>query len=157
MNALAERDLPSFQFVERHHLDLDTSAAQALDAASQLSTQDAPLVKALLRLREAPARLAHRLGWRNTLESRPPFDLHELTLLERDGNQAMAYGLIGRFWRTDFGLEPVPDAQAFIRHEEPRVARLVMTFHCSARPEGVRQHTETRVRCPDRRQLANAA
>ena len=151
MNELAERYLPDFQFVERHHLDLDTSAAQALDAASQLSTHDDPLVRSLLRLREAPARLANRLGWRNALEARPAFGLHEFTLLEHDGDQAMAYGLIGRFWRTDFGLEAVPDAQAFMRYEEPGVAKLVMTFHCSPRPAGVRLHPETRVHCPDRR------
>ncbi|WP_271104455.1 hypothetical protein [Pseudomonas tohonis] len=149
---LGERYLPQFQFVERHQLPLRATARQALDAVGDLTVHDDPLVRTLLRIREAPARLAGALGRENRLKDRPPFGLHEFTLLERDADQALAYGLIGRFWRSDFGLERVDDANAFSAYAEPGVAKLLMGFHCSPGTDGgIVLHTETRVHCPDRR------
>lgn len=149
---LGERYLPQFQFVERHQLPLRATPRQALDAVGELAVHDDPLVRALLHIREAPARLAGMLGWSNRLEGRATFGLHEFTLLERDADQALAYGLVGRFWRSDFGLEPVDDANAFSAYAEPGVAKLLLGFHCTpGADDGTTLHTETRVYCPDRR------
>lgn len=149
---LSQRYLPQFQFVERHQLPLRATPRQALDAVGELAVHDDPLVRTLLYIREAPARLAGALGWRNSLKGRATFGLHEFTLLERDADRALAYGLIGRFWRSDFGLQPVSDAAAFDAYAEPGVAKLVLSFHCSSGADGrTTLHTETRVYCPDRR------
>jgi hypothetical protein len=40
------------------------------------------------------------------------FGLHSFTLLKNSASE-LCYGLRGQFWRTDFGLENVPDASAF--------------------------------------------
>lgn len=120
---------------------------------SQLTAEHDPLVQRLLQIREAPARLALRLGLRNALADRPRFGLHEFTLLGRQGDREIAYGLIGRFWRGDFGLRPCADGDSFRRFAEPGTARLVLHFSCERgeREDEVRVHTETRVHCPDRR------
>lgn len=120
---------------------------------SQLTAEHDPLVQRFLQIREAPARLALRLGLRNALEDRPRFGLHEFTLLGRNADRELAYGLIGRFWRSDFGLRPCADGDAFRRFAEPGTARLVLHFSCEqAEKEGFTLlRTETRVHCPDRR------
>lgn len=119
----------------------------------QLTAEHDPLVQRFLQIREAPARLALRLGLRNALEDRRRFGLHEFTLLGRNADRELAYGLIGRFWRSDFGLRPCADGDAFRRFAEPGTARLVLHFSCEqAEKEGFTLlRTETRVHCPDRR------
>ena len=57
----------------------------------------------------------------------------------------MAAGLVGRFWRLDGGLVPIPDADAFLRYAEPNVPKLVMNFSAEPDGEGTRLSTETRV------------
>lgn len=126
---------------------------QVLDAVTRLTAEHDPLVQRLLQIREAPARLALRLGLRNALAERPRFGLHEFTLLGRQGDREIAYGLIGRFWRGDFGLRPCADGDAFRRFAEPGTARLVLHFSCEQAEQGgfTLVRTETRVHCPDRR------
>lgn len=148
--ALADRYLPVFQFAEHHQLAIRGNAGQALDALSTMSPDDDPLIRALLALREAPARLAALLGRKNALKGRGTFGLHEFTLLERDGDQALLYGLVGRFWRADFGLQPISDGAAFRQYASPGVAKLLLIFHCQVNADGGLQvHTQTRVYCPD--------
>lgn len=40
------------------------------------------------------------------------FGLHSFTILEKSSSE-LCYGLQGRFWRADFGLENVPNANAY--------------------------------------------
>ncbi|MEL7938868.1 hypothetical protein [Pseudomonas delhiensis] len=147
---LADRLLPSYQFSERHHLRIAAPPGALLDAVATLGDEEDPLVQRFLRLREAPARLALRLGLGNALAQRPRFGLHEFSRLGRDGDEALALGLVGRFWRADFGLRPCPDAEAFRHFAEAGCARLLLYFHCEAAGAGdTWLHTETRVHCPD--------
>ena len=129
------------------------SPGQVLDTVSQLTAEHDPLVQRLLQIREAPARLALHLGLRNALEDRPRFGLHEFTLLGRHGDHEIAYGLVGRFWCSDFGLRPCADGDAFRRFAEPGTPRLMLHFSCApAEQDGFTNvRTETRVHCPDRR------
>ena len=108
------------------------------------------MIRRCLQLREAPARLALRLGLSNSLQDRSRFGMHSFSLLVREADQA-AYGLIGRFWRSDFGLLPCANGEAFRTFHQPGVARLLMLFQCEpARDGSTRLITETRVHCPDR-------
>lgn len=145
--------LPQYQFSERHSLTMQASPGQVLDTVARLTAEQDPLVQRFLQIREAPARLALRLGMRNALADRPRFGLQEFTLLGRNDDQEIAYGLIGRFWRGDFGLRPCADGESFRRFAEPGTARLILHFSCEpgAREGEVRVHTETRVHCPDLR------
>ncbi len=104
--------LPEFQFSERHTLNMRASPGQVLDAVTQLTAEQDPLVQRFLQIREAPARLALRLGLRNALADRPRFGLHEFTLLGRHADREIGYGLVGRFWRSDFGLRSCADGEA---------------------------------------------
>ncbi|MEW3492587.1 hypothetical protein QOZ03_25495 [Pseudomonas aeruginosa] len=132
--------LPHWQFSEHHQRLIDAPAAAVLDAVEDLLRFDDPLVRAFLVLREAPGRLA----------GRPRFGLHEFTRLERRADQAIAYGLVGRFWRADFALERIADGEHFRCYDQPGVAKLVLCFRCTPSASGTLLHTETRVFCPDR-------
>ncbi|WP_221768382.1 hypothetical protein [Pseudomonas aeruginosa] len=142
--------LPHWQFSEHHQRLIDAPAAAVLDAVEDLLRFDDPLVRAFLVLREAPGRLAGLLGRRNDLAGRPRFGLHEFTRLERRADQAIAYGLVGRFWRADFALERIADGEHFRCYDQPGVAKLVLCFRCTPSASGTLLHTETRVFCPDR-------
>lgn len=149
---LSDRLLPHYHFSERHRLLMAAAPGALLDVAAALTDEEDPLVRRLLQIREAPARLALRLGFGNALAQRQRFGLHEFTLLGRDGDAALAYGLIGRFWRPDFGLQPCADATAFRHFAQSGCARLLLSFHCEAAAEGgTWLTTETRVHCPDLR------
>ncbi|WP_315808372.1 hypothetical protein [Pseudomonas sp. C9-3] len=152
-DALLNHLLPEFQFSERHTLNMRASPGQVLDAVTQLTAEQDPLVQRFLQIREAPARLALRLGLRNALADRPRFGLHEFTLLGRHTDREIGYGLVGRFWRSDFGLRSCADGEAFRRFAEPGTARLMLHFSCEPTDrDGYTQvRTETRVHCPDRR------
>ncbi|QRY80329.1 hypothetical protein JVX91_04180 [Pseudomonas sp. PDNC002] len=150
---LLERLLPDFQFSERHSRDMRATPTRVLDAVTELTAEHDPLASRFLQIREAPARLALRLGLRNALADRPRFGLHEFTLLGRNGDRELAYGLIGRFWRSDFGLRPCADGESFRHFSEPGTARLMLHFSCDPGDgDGTtRVRTETRVHCPDAR------
>ncbi|MCO2950013.1 hypothetical protein FA255_19525 [Pseudomonas aeruginosa] len=124
--------LPHWQFSEHHQRLIDAPAAAVLDAVEDLLRFDDPLVRAFLVLREAPGRLAGLLGRRN------------------GADQAIAYGLVGRFWRADFALERIADGEHFRCYDQPGVAKLVLCFRCTPSASGTLLHTETRVFCPDR-------
>lgn len=148
--SLAERLLPDYQFSERHQLEIAATPTAILDAVATLEADDDPLIRRCLQLREAPARLALRLGLRNALQDRPRFGMHSFSLLARDSEQS-AYGLVGRFWQSDFGLRPCTDDETFRAFSEPGVARLLMIFRCQPIAHGkTLLLTETRVHCPDR-------
>lgn len=147
---LAAQLLPEYQFSERHQLEILAAPSAILDAVAMLEAEDDPLIRRCLQLREAPARLALRLGLSNALQDRPRFGMHAFSLLAREADQA-AYGLIGRFWRSDFGLLPSANGEAFRAFHQPGVARLLMFFQCEPASDGsTRLITETRVHCPDR-------
>lgn len=148
---LAGQLLPVFQFSERHALDVQAAPGRILDAIEQTSDEDDPLVRLFLQVREAPARLALRLGLRNGLAERPRFGLHAFTPLGRADDREIAFGLIGRFWRSDFGLRPCTNGDEFRTFHEPGTAKLLLHFRCEEGTHGARLHTETRVYCPDRR------
>ena len=142
--------LPGAQFSERHSAIVPGPAEAVLDTLGALDTGDDRLVELMLTLREAPSRLVARLGGKSDLAERPRFGLHEFSLLERRAD-ALVLGLAGRFWRLDFGLHPIPDADAFRHIDVPGIARLVMIYTLAPRADGQFDLvTETRVFCPDR-------
>lgn len=145
---LSDDYLPAYQFVERHQRQIAASRAQVMHALQQLPTWQDPWVRRFIQLRELPARLAARLGYRNALTQRAPFGLHEFTLLACNSEE-IVWGLAGHFWRGDYGLQPVADAAAFAALRQ--VPRLVLSFSiCPLAADRVLLCTETRVCCPHR-------
>lgn len=152
---MTEDWLPSVQFRECHarrHLVADAEAL--LTAAEQYDDREDPVMDTLLRLREWPARTAVRLGFRNASAGRPRFGLADFVRLQRSGD-TLAYGLVGRFWRPDFGLETIASPEAFRRFDRPGVAKLVLRFDVLREPDGTATlRTETSIHCPDARTRA---
>lgn len=156
---LSRAYLPRHDFAERHERILAAPPPAVLDAVERMDVGDDPAIAALMRLRRLPERLVGRLRGRAKAETgadetgapaRPrAFGLHSFTRLERTGD-ALAYGLVGRFWRLDFGLEPIADAAAFRAFDRPGIARLVMSYETAPLPDGrTRLVTRTRIACPD--------
>ncbi|BBH12448.1 hypothetical protein CH06BL_16960 [Chromobacterium haemolyticum] len=142
--ALAERILPSYQYVETHSRVLPAASDSVLDAVQRIAPADDRWARRFMALRELPGRLSGALP-----ENRPPFGMHSFTPLARDGESEMVLGLAGAFWRADFGLREIGGLEDFIALNEPGVARLLLSFHCEIVAEGVRLSTQTRVHCPD--------
>ncbi len=148
---LANRYLPSFQFSERHGIALiKAPAAAILAAARNFDDRRDRVVNALQALREVPARLAVALGRRNELAGRPRFGLADFFQLEETDNE-IALGLIGQFWKLDYGLVRIRDANAFLNFSAPGYGKLVMVWSVLPVEGGHRLLTETRISCPDRR------
>ncbi len=146
---LMTRYLPCYQFAEEHSLHVPASPARVLDMAARPDVVDDPVARRLISLRELPNRLAGRLGFASALQNRPAFSLDEFTLLGRDGERELAFGLAGRFWRSDYGLVPLADARAFATLDATGIAKLVLNFTAQPEGQGTRLTTRTRVWCGD--------
>ncbi len=149
--------LPTWQFEEVHHIRSRAAPGALLDAAAAYDPADDALINTALRLREAPARLASRLGGRSALAQRPRFGLADFLPLGRDGDAALAYGLAGRFWEPGYGLQPLADAAAYRAFAQPDAAKLLLGFVVRQAAGVCTLTTLTRVHCgsePARSRLA---
>ena len=147
---IADRYVPAFQFSERHAIaSIRAPAAVILDAMKNYDDRQDKILDALLTVRELPSRAAAALGRKNALHARARFGLNDFFLLE-ENDREIAFGLIGRFWKPDYGLLPVSSAADFQAYRQPGVAKLLMSF--SVAPNGAEHWsltTETRICCPD--------
>lgn len=152
---LIDHYLPSYQFRERHTLVVSVSPNALMDAVLQPGTTEDPWARRFTQLRELPDRLFGLAGVRSGLLHRPAFGVDEFMPLGRDGERELALGLIGRFWRADYGLVRLPHApERFKDFVEPGIAKLVLNFSTQALPNGrTLLATETRVQCVDRAAL----
>jgi hypothetical protein len=149
---LIDKYLPAFQFSERHQLLVENPAACLLDAVTLAGTIDDPWVRIFIWLRELPGRFIGTLGGDNALENRPAFGLSDFTLLGRDSDREIAFGLIGRFWQSDYGLVAINGPADFASFNAPGVPKLVLNFVVEPMDGGrARLRTETRVFCNDRK------
>ncbi|KER73180.1 hypothetical protein HR51_11435 [Burkholderia cepacia] len=124
--------IPSFGFHEVHESKpIDAAPARIIDTVTALDMRTDPVVNALLNIREFPGTLA--------------------ASLHRD-ETSLSLGLVGRFWRPELGVLPIADAAAFIQHDDPRDAKLVLRFEVVGLASGAHMlRTETFVHCPTAR------
>jgi hypothetical protein len=151
-NALADWQnrslyLPDFQFYERHRTVITTRHPEKiLPAIADFDIQQDAIISALMSVRQLPQKLRRR---QSTTASRP-FGLHNFTLLENSASE-LCYGLRGEFWRADFGLEEVPDSDAYRAPLPPGSAKLLLRYQVqSCGDESYALCTETFIHCPDR-------
>lgn len=151
-DCLATKYLPLYHFLERHEvIGIAATPEAILDAVKNFNDQQDQVLDILLRAREFPSRLATYLGMHNQLSKRKRFGLNDFLLLEETSTE-IAFGLVGRFWRLDFGLTAIKDAAEFRNFDARGVAKLVMSFTVQQSLPGVQKLlTETRVSCPDLR------
>lgn len=139
--------LPQFQFHEKHRTVIHTDHPETiLPLIANFDVRQDPVIRRLMSLRQIPQKFL-RNPQSNAIGD---FGLHSFTLLKSSASE-LCYGLIGQFWRTDFGLEDVPDASAFQTPAAPGSAKLLLRYRITELVPG--QHelcTETFVNCPDR-------
>ncbi|MGJ5175958.1 hypothetical protein ACQR16_34110 [Bradyrhizobium oligotrophicum] len=146
---LLNRFLPNYQFSERHETRVRCPPGELLDLIQSWEPPRDRFSDIAMTLRQMPARLMHRLA-PGRHAAPQPFGLKSFAPLGRDGDGAMVGGLIGQFWRNDFGLVPIASPEAFIAFNAPRTPKLVLGFMAEPEGELTRLITETRVYCPDR-------
>jgi len=143
--SLIDQLLPAYQFSERHSCRMAAEPAMVLDAVPAYRPDDDRFFRFMIGLRELPM---HLLAKADRIPE--PFGLHNFTLLART-DEAIVYGLIGKFWRLNYGLMPVVSGEAFRSFSENGVAKLALSFAVENASAGqTRLVTETRVHCPDR-------
>ena len=151
MNLIAEYP-PVFQFFERHRLLVTAAPADLLDVVTLEGTVEDPWVSRAIRLRELPGRLLASMGHGNRFRNRAAFGLRDFTLLGRDSDREIAFGLTGKFWQMDYGLVSIHGPDEFEAFGAIGVPRLALIFSAELADEGhVWLSTETRIFCNDRR------
>lgn len=140
---LLDHYLPDYQFQEVHTRQTRATPERLIDAAQAYRPEHDRFFRSMITLRELPMRLFDRTP------RRAAFGLQDFTLLERQPEQ-LVYGLAGRFWQNDYGLESITDGATFRTFDRPGVPRLALGFMAKALGNGRCQlQTQTRVYCPD--------
>lgn len=144
--------LPVFSFYEVHDSSAIRAEPEAIIAAvAALDARADRVVDVLLSIRELPSTIRNSFRTPSQRQSFVPFGLDTFTLLQRTDNE-IAFGLVGRFWRPDFGICHIPSARDFEASSDPGVAKLVLRFQAIEHPGGpCTLRTETFVYCANTR------
>lgn len=134
--------LPEFHFHEIHRARMHAdSVPTIIQALKQFDMQQDVIARTLMAIRKWPEKLLPGFTPQD-------FNLHRFTLLNESAEE-ITFGLVGRFWRLDMGLEAINDAQDFIRHDNPLHARLIVRNQVFQRSVGEYEvMTETFIYCP---------
>ena len=139
--------LPQFQFHEKHRTVIHTAHPEhILPLIANFDVRQDVVIRRLMFLRQLPQKFL-RNQQANSIGN---FGLHSFTLLKNSASE-LCYGLRGQFWRSDFGLEKVPDVSAFQTSVTPGSATLLLRYQVTELAPGQHElNTETFVYCPDR-------
>lgn len=145
--SLMEEFLPHHQFSERHQITVRCRPGEVLDVVQEFEQPRDRLSEIAMHVRQLPDRLLRRLE-----RSQAPrqFTIANFTPLGRDGDREIVAGLVGKFWRPDFGLRAIGGPSKFLACNPKHTAKLVIGFVAEPVGEATRLTTETRVYCPSR-------
>jgi len=150
--SLIDEFLPRHQFSERHQTAVRCAPGRLLDVIQDFQPPTDRMADMAMAMRLLPARLMHRLAPSHMPQPRP-FTRANFIPLARDRDREIVGGLIGKFWRANFGLIAVSGPAEFLARNPPKTAKLVLGFRAEAAGEMTLLTTETRVYCPDRYSL----
>jgi hypothetical protein len=150
--SLIDEFLPQYQFSGRHQTTVRCRPGELLDIIQNFRPTRDRVGDTAMLVRQWPAKVMHWLAPSRAARPRP-FTPANFTPLGRDGDREIVGGLIGKFWRPDFGLEVVNGPAEFLACNPPKTAKLVIGFLADEIGEITRLTTETRVYCPDRYSL----
>jgi len=143
--------LPDYSWNELHTTQVAAPPDRVLAAVRELTSREVPLLVALMSLRLVPQAIARRSADR--LRRRLDGPLLEqfarggfVVLAERPDE--LVWGVVGRFWTTGGGVEPV-DAAGFAAFDAPGFAKGAINFHARAAGTGTLLSTETRIQATD--------
>lgn len=139
--------LSQFQFYEKHQTVIKThSPEKILPFIAKFDIQQDSVIRLLMSVRQLPQKFRRN----KQPQAVSSFGLNRFTLLEKSVSE-LCYGLRGQFWRADFGLENVPDTDAYLEPVMPGSAKLLLRYRVKKVKEGQYElQTETFVYCPDR-------
>lgn len=145
---LIDRYVPQADFREQHALRIFAPAPALLAAAATYRPESDPFFRRMIGAREWPHRIRQALL--GSGDAAPtPFGIDNFTLLARNENE-IVYGLAGRFWKLDYGLEPIADGAHFLALHTPGIAKLALNFAVeNTSAHGTLLSTETRISCVD--------
>lgn len=146
---LLDELLPDYSFREIHSRNIRATPESALNAALAYRPEGDPFFRTAISIRELPLRVLSSFR-PHASQHRPPFGLSDFTLLEFRPGKELSYGLVGQFWKADYGLEKIEDKNSFVSFSKAGVPKLV--FGIRAEPNDNNQTkliTETRIYCPD--------
>jgi hypothetical protein len=150
--SLMQKFLPHHQFSERHQATVRCRPGELLDIVQNFQPPQDRLSEIAMFARQLPARLMHWMA-PSQVPSPSPFTLANFTPLDRDGDREIVAGLVGKFWRPDFGLLAIASPSEFLACNPPKTAKLVIGFVAEQVGEDTLLTAETRVYCPDRYSL----
>jgi hypothetical protein len=150
--SLIEEFLPQHQFSERHQARVRCRPGELLDIIQNFQPPKDRAGDVAMIVRQLPARLMHWMA-RSQVAPPAPFTRANFTPLGRDGDSEIIGGLVGKFWRPDFGLLAINGPSEFLACNPPKTAKLVIGFLAEQVGEDTLLTTETRVYCPDRYSL----
>jgi len=142
---ILERNLPKYDFVERHQRLIKAPPPDVWQAVQTARVAGSMLTRSVVALRMLPARLAGQAA----PEPAPLYDLSGMKNFLRLGEapeREFVLGMVGQFWRPRGGLRPIaPDT--FAAFAEPDFAKLAWGFDLEPSGAGTRLRTETRIQC----------
>lgn len=150
--SLLDKFLPRHQFAARHQATIQCRPGELLDIIQNFRPTSDRVGDTAMLVRQWPARVMHWLAPSRAARPRP-FTPTNFTPLGRDGDREIVGGLIGKFWRPDFGLSVINGPSEFLACNPPNTAKLVIGFLAEPIGEATLLTTETRVYCPDRYSL----
>jgi hypothetical protein len=150
--SLMEKFLPRHQFAERHQTSVRCKRGDLLDIVQNFQPPKDRLSETAMFARQLPARLMHWMA-PSCVPPPSPFTLANFAPLDRDGDREIVAGLVGKFWRPDFGLVAIHGPSEFLACNPPKTAKLVIGFLAEQAGEFTLLTAETRVYCPDRYSL----
>ena len=150
--SLIEQFLPRHQFSERHQATVRCRPGELLDIIQDFQPPRDRLSDMAMFVRQLPARLMHWVAPAQVPQP-SPFTPANFIPLGRDGDSEIVAGLVGKFWRPDFGLLAINGPSEFLACNPPKTAKLVIGFLAEQVGEVTLLTTETRVYCPDRYSL----
>jgi hypothetical protein len=140
--SLNNKYLPIFNYSEKHSLKIKGNPEQVMNGIQNLKIHDDFFIKLAIAIRELPNKICSK-----SKEQKPPFSLENFTLLEKSNTQ-IAFGLIGQFWKNDYGQVKFESSANFLEFEKLDYVKLVLYFDINQiNNEFCHVTTETRALC----------
>jgi hypothetical protein len=144
---LLDDALPKYDVMSRHAIDIKAPRAEVWRIIRDLDIPPSPIVRGLMLLRAAPARLIGKKIQASAL-SRESLERGGIAFVFEEPERELVIGLVGKFWRPDSGLRPIR-AEEFVPFAEKGFAKAAWNFLLTDIPGGCRVDTQTRVFCTD--------
>lgn len=139
--------LPDFQFHEKHSAVIQTiSPEKIMPLIKTFDIEQDAVIRALMSIRQLPRKLQRKAP----VSQDDQFGLQTFTLLHASALE-LCYGLRGEFWRADFGLEKISDAEEYQQPARPGAAKLLLRYQVNIINDSQSELiTETFIHCPDK-------